>query len=264
MASKRRLFKLNPTVRRVLSIIAVVYIATCIVLFFNQRSLLYFSTAEIDHGYPTLIINNEGEQLKVIALNEGKQNALLYFGGNNEAVAKRAEEHLNDFPNHTIYLINYRGYGGSTGEPTEHALYADALAVFDELQLKHKRLSVMGRSLGTGVATYVAITRFIQRLILVTPYDSIEEIAKEQYPFFPIGLLIKDTFNSYERAPLIKADTLIIVAGNDQLIPTRNTLRLVKEFRPEILKVKAFKGVGHSNVSHLDEYHAVLKSFMSY
>lgn len=261
MASKPRL-KIPPFIRSVLSIIAIVYIAVCIVLFFNQRNLLYFPTDEIAHGYPTLTINNEGENLKVIALNQGRDNAVIYFGGNNETVAKRAEEHLNDFPNHTIYLINYRGYGGSSGEPTEEGLYSDALAIFDELQLKHKRLSVMGRSLGTGVATYVAVTRAVQKLILITPYDSIEEIAKDQYPLFPIGLLIKDTFNSLERAPFIKANTLMIVAGKDHLVPTKNTLRLIKAFRPEILKVKAFKNAGHGNVSHLDEYHKEIRDFM--
>ena len=254
--------KLNPTVRRILSITAVIYIALCIVLFVFQRDLLYFPTAEIDHGYSTFSLKSDDETLEIIVLNEGKRQALIYFGGNSEAVAKQAKEHGEDFQNHTIYLANYRGYGGSTVIPTEQGIYKDALSLFDYVQKKHPDTSIMGRSLGTGVATYVAVNRIIHKLILITPYDSIEEIAKGQYPVFPIGLLLKDTFDSLSRAPLIQAPSLIVVAENDQLIPTENTLRLIRAFDPKLLKVKAFKGASHSNVSHIAEYHTLLNQFL--
>lgn len=260
MASKR--VKLNPTVRRILSLTAIIYIALNIVLFFFQRDLLYFPTPKTEHGYTTFSLVSDGETLEIITLNEGNAQALIYFGGNNETVANRAKEHISDFPNQTIYLVNYRGYGGSTGLPTEQGLYTDALALFDHLKPKHQQISIMGRSLGTGVATYVAEHRFIHKLILITPYDSIEEIAKEQYPLFPIGLLIKDVYDSFSRAPSINVATLIVVAENDQLIPVNNTLRLIRAFSPAKLKVKAFKNAGHNNVSHLEAYHKLLKNFL--
>lgn len=260
--TKKRV-RLHPFLRRLFSISAVVYIALTIVLFFFQRDLLYFPTAKIDHGFSTISLANENESLEVIVLNEGKQKALIYFGGNSETVANRAKEHQADFPQHTLYLLNYRGYGGSTGTPTELGIYSDALALFDFVNKKHAYTSIMGRSLGTGVATYVAVNRIIHKLILITPYDSIEELAKNQYPLFPISLLMQDTFNSLQRAPLIIAPTLIVVAEKDQLIPTENTLRLIRAFSPHKLKVKVFKGAGHGNVSHLDAYHALLKDFLN-
>ncbi len=260
MAKKR--VRLHPFLRKLFSISAVIYIALTIVLFFFQRDLLYFPTAEIDHGYSTFSLSSDNETLEIIVLNEGNAKSLIYFGGNNETVAKHAKEHQTNFPNHTVYLLNYRGYGGSTGSPTEQGIYTDALALFDFVNKKHAYTSIMGRSLGTGVATYVAANRIIHKLILITPYDSIEEIAKSQYPIFPISLLIQDTFDSHGRAAMIKAPTLIVVAENDQLIPTENTLRLIRAFSPSILKVKAFKGAGHGNVSHLDEYHELLKDFV--
>ena len=260
MASKR--VKLNPTVRRILSLTAIIYIAFTIVLFFFQRDLLYFPTEKIDHGYATLNLESDTETLEIIVLNEGRSQALIYFGGNSETEAERAKEHINDFPNQTIYLANYRGYGGSTGSPTEENLYKDALVLFDNVQQMHLTTSVMGRSLGTGVATYVAVNRSIHKLILITPYDSIEQIAKDQYPLFPISLLLKDTFDSQSRAPLIKVPTFIVVAEKDQLIPTENTLRLVRAFNPKLLNVKAFKDAGHDDVSHKAEYHELLANFL--
>lgn len=261
-APKRRV-RLNPTVRKILSITAIIYIALCVVLFFFQRDLLYFPTAKIDHGYATFTLENDNETLEIIVLNQGQSKALIYFGGNNESVAKQAKQHREDFPNHTIYLANYRGYGGSTGTATEQNLYKDALALFDHIQQKHPDTSIMGRSLGTGVATYVAVNRIIHKLILITPYDSIEAIAKDQYPVFPIGFLLKDKFDSHSRAALIQVATLIVVAENDQLIPTSNTLRLISAFKPTLLRVKAFKGADHNNVSHLPAYHQLLKGFLN-
>jgi len=260
MASKR--VRLNPTVRRIISIIAVVYIALCIVLYFFQRDLLYFPTPEINHSYKTISLKSGEETLQIIVLNEGKSNALIYFGGNNEAVANQAQEHSKDFANQTVYLANYRGYGGSTGTPTEDGLYEDALVLFDYVQKKHTAVSVMGRSLGTGVATYVAVNRLIHKLILVTPYDSIEAIAKSQYPLFPISLLLKDSYDSESRAPFISVPTLIVVAGKDSLIPADNTLNLVRAFRPKTLEVTVFKNAGHGDVSHLQDYHELLANFI--
>ncbi len=261
MASKR--VKLNPTVRKVLSVTAIIYFALNVVLYFFQRDLLYFPTAEVKHNFGTLSIPSDSETLKLIVLNEGQSKAIIYFGGNNENVVNQANEHLNDFPNHTIYLVNYRGYSGSTGAPSEQALYTDALTVFDTLSLKYKKITIMGRSLGTGVSTYVAVNRVIEKLILITPFDSIEAIAKEQYPIFPISLLLQDKFDSVSRAPNIKVPTLIIVAEQDNIIPRDNTLNLVRAFSPPILKARVFKGVGHGNVSHLDGYHQLLQSFMA-
>lgn len=261
MVSKR--VRLNPTVRRLLSLIAIVYIALCIVLYFFQRDLLYFPTAQSDHGLETFELNNEGETLNIIVANKGHAKALIYFGGNHERVANSAADYAKDFPNHTLYFANYRAYGGSTGSPTEQALYSDALALFDVVQKKHPFPAIMGRSLGTGVATYVAVNRIIDKLILITPYDSIEAIAQGQYPFFPISLMLKDRFDSVSRAALINVPTIIIVAEKDTLIPTDNTLHLVRAIDPKYLTVKAFKGAGHNNVSHLDAYHQTLKNFMN-
>jgi len=249
-------------IRRLLSAIAIAYASLTFLLYVYQRDLLYFPTAAVEHSFSSIDVHNQGETLNIIVLNPGKKDAVLAFGGNSETVVNQADEHMADFPNRTVYLVNYRGYGNSTGKPSEQALYSDALAVFDKVAQAHEQVSIMGRSLGTGVATYVAVKRIIDRLILITPYDSIEAVAQTQYPIFPISLLITDTFDSVGRAPEINAPTLIIVAEQDSVVPRDNTLNLIRAFTPDHLKVKAFKQAGHSDVSHLKAYHAAIKAFM--
>ena len=111
--------------------ILLIYLIAGAVLFFFQRKLLYFPTGKIPHAYETLTLENENETLKVIVLNSGREQALLYFGGNAETVVYNAAEFITAFPLHTVYLLNYRGYGGSSGQPTEAGIFACALALFD-------------------------------------------------------------------------------------------------------------------------------------
>ena len=88
-----------------------IYILACAVMYLMQRKLIYYPTGKIPHSFPQLKMINQNETLEVIVLNEGKNEALLYFGGNAEAVIYNAEDFLTAFPLHTVYLLNYRGYG---------------------------------------------------------------------------------------------------------------------------------------------------------
>src|SRR5581483_3606208 len=108
-----------------------------------------------------------------------------------------------------------RGYGGSSGKASEAALFEDGLTLFDEVQKAHPQVEVVGRSLGSGVAVYVASLRPAARLVLVTPYDSIAEIGARQFPFVPVKWLLLDRFESWKYAPQVTAPTLIIAAEHD-------------------------------------------------
>ncbi|MCK5831403.1 MAG: hypothetical protein KAH20_13995 [Methylococcales bacterium] len=238
-----------------------VYLFLCLLLYIFQRNLLYFPTNKYDHPYQELTFNNEKESIKVIVLNQGQSNSLIYFGGNAEAVVYNAPNYIEDFPNHTLYLVNYRGYGGSSGAPDEQGLYADALAIFDQVKTKHMTVSIIGRSLGTGVATYLAANRVIDKMVLVTPYDSIENVAKSKFPILPISLLIKDKYNSVKRVQKIKARTLIIYAEYDTVIKYKNVRKLIDAFPSSIRKVEIIKNAGHDDLSNKERYRFLLKQF---
>ncbi len=120
-------------------------------------------------------------------------------------------------------------------------------------------ITVVGRSLGSGVATRLASERPVSRLVLVTPYNSLQELAAGQFRFFPVRWLLKDKFESWRYAPRITAPTLILAAGNDEVIPRASTEALFHHFSPGIATLKVIKGVGHNSISSSPEYLPLLR-----
>ena len=120
---------------------------------------------------------------------------------------------------------------GSAGTPSEAAIVADALALFDEARREHRDVVVVGRSLGSGVAVRVASLRPVARVVLVTPYDSIQEIAAARFAFFPVRWLLRDKFESWKYAPAVTAPTLLIAAEHDEVIPRASTELLLTRFK---------------------------------
>ena len=166
-------------------------------------------------------------------------------------------------PDYTVYLIPYRGYGNSTGEPNEDSLYGDALYVFDQVKAHHQQISLMGRSLGSGIATYVAANRQVEKLILITPYDSIVNVAKGAYWMFPVSLLIKDKFQSIKWVKNISAKTYIFVAENDKVIPRERSEQLIAQFTDQLMGSTLVSGAGHNDISLYPEYVTELKKALS-
>lgn len=248
---------------RLIRSVLFIYFSLALFLFAFQRSLLYYPTAEINHEYELIKYAIDDVVLDVIVLNKGKDEAIIYFGGNGEAVVANASFFNKTLSDYTIYLVNYRGYGGSTSKPMEVALYADAQYIYDQVKTKHKTISVIGRSLGSGVATYLASTRNISKMILVTPFDSIQAIAQKQYPVFPIALLLRDKFDSLSRVKNISAKTLVLLAENDVVIPFENSQRLIAAFPSSQIKVELIEDTGHNNISSKQEYYHFLQQFMT-
>src|SRR5258707_11958849 len=112
--------------------------------------------------------------------------ALIYFGGNAEDVSQDIPDLADALPDRAIYALHYPGYGGSAGSPSQKAIFAASLALFDRVHAEHQNVVVVGRSLGSGVTVWIASQRSIARIILVTPFDSLADVASEQYRFVPV------------------------------------------------------------------------------
>ena len=249
---------------KVLLIAAAVYLAICAYVYLNQRAFIYFpQPGVLFTGEQPMEIRSGEIILRGWVLNEGCDEAVIYFGGNAERPEASISDFRNIFDNRTVYLINYRGYGESGGSPTEEGLCADALAVYDHVSPNHTGVSVIGRSLGTGVATYVAGEREVDRLVLVEPFDSMVSVARAAYPFFPVQLMLKDRYDSAGRAGSISSRTLIIMAGKDEIIPAWSTERLVSEFDRDILEVVIIEDATHNDIQNYPQYYMALGDFFS-
>lgn len=239
------------------------YLAAGVYLYLNQRDYIYFPTpasaSDVIDGFD---LDSDGETLKILALNRDQEKAIIYFGGNAENVDYLASLMTQWFPAYAVYLVNYRGYGGSSGSPSEVALFQDALAVYDHVITRHSAVSIMGRSLGSGVAVFLAASREVEKLVLVTPYDSIQSIAQQTYPVFPISIMLKDKFDSLSRVDSVRAETLIVIAENDQIIPRENSERLAAAFRPEQAIMKILPGANHNSLASHPDYAGFLKEFL--
>jgi len=246
----------------VLSVLVLGYIGIGIFLYTNQEKILYHPTPNIKIDYPQIVLHRDGANVVVHVLNGEHKNAILYFGGNGESMAKSAGYIAQQFPEFTCYLMDYRGFGESTGTPSEKVLYADALALYDTVFEKHKRISIGGRSLGTGIATYVAVHREVSKLALITPYDSITSIAQARYPFYPATLLLKDKYDSLSRVKDITSQIFIVMAENDKVIPRIHTQRLIDAFKKEQLKVTIIKNRGHMDISDDAVYYKIMQDFI--
>ena len=241
-----------------------IYLAVCLLMYLAQDRLLYFPTPEIKRpGVQSLSVKRGEVTVKVwTTLHPNSRPALLYFGGNGEDVGANLRDFDRALPDHAIYLVNYRGYGGSTGRPSEAALIGDAEAIYDQLAASHERIVVVGRSLGSGVATALASERAVAGLILVTPFDSVANVGAAHYPWLPVRWLIKDPYDSASRIGKVKAPVLVLVAEDDEVIPRPRTDALIAAAPAARTHTVVIPGATHNDISSLPRYWTALQAFV--
>jgi pimeloyl-ACP methyl ester carboxylesterase len=187
---------------------------------------------------------------------------LIYFGGNAEEVSWLAST-ADRYAGWSLLLFNYRGYGRSEGKPGEAELFADALQIYDFAAKRADagRIAVMGRSLGSGVAVYLAAQRPVAGVILVSPYDSVESVARGVYPYLPIGLMLRHRFDSRSRAPEIVAPLLCLVASDDRVIPRPHSERLYAAWGGK-KQWHESRHTGHDDIAGEPDYWQAIKEFL--
>ena len=150
-------------------------------------------------------------------------------------------------PDTALYLLHYRGYGGSEGAPSEAAIRADAQALFALVAQRHTAITVVGRSLGTGPAVHLAATRPIQHLVLLVPFDSLLAVARSAMPWLPVDLLLRDRWDAAAEAPLVRAPTTIVAAANDTVVPPRHAQALHRAFQPGVAQLVVEPDLEHNS-----------------
>ena len=247
----------------IMSTVILIYIGCCAYLYIAQRSFIYFPTPESQNvAADDLRLDLDGATVQVWRLAEDNEDAVIYFGGNAEDVAQNIGDFGRIFPGKALYLVNYRGYGASTGAPSEAAIAADAQSIFDHVRLTHTKIAIMGRSLGSGVAMFLAATRNAQRMVLITPYDSIVRIAQSSFPIFPVSAMLKDRYDSLSHASNISIPTLLLIAEQDEFIPMKSSKNLAGALDPSLTTVNVIGRARHNTIQNFDQYSTALAEFL--
>ena len=248
----------------ILFLAVVSYVLFCVVLYVKQRTLIYYPTFPTrSNEAEVLWLKNNGQTLKVWNVQRDSGAALIYFGGNAEDVSQNLPSFKQLFPHFSLFLLNYRGYGGSSGQPSETALFSDARMLYQEVAKTHDTIVVMGRSLGSGVAVYLASHEKVDKLILTTPFDSMTRLGSAYYPFIPVSRLLVDRFESVSYASAIDNPTLVLIAEKDEVIPRANSDALVAVLDPSQTTVKVIDRTGHNDIESNQAYEAFIKTFVS-
>jgi len=256
----------------VLIILFGVYLLSCFALYYFQDRLIFFPPEPQEDVYQSVSHNeirfsDSNEKLHGwdIKVNEAQSKTIIYFGGNAQDVVYLNFE-ANEFNVKQLIAINHPGYGKSTGQPTQSSIYKNSLQVYDwakeQYQLNSKNIIIMGRSLGSSVATYLAANRKISGLILVTPFDSIENIAAKQYKYFPIKLLMNHAFPTIDYIGQVNAPTLMLAAEKDEIIADEN-LENLKQAAGENNRLVRYENVGHNTIQEHIEYYSEINKYIN-
>jgi fermentation-respiration switch protein FrsA (DUF1100 family) len=219
--------------KSVLIIAVLGYLGLTGTMYLLQRSLMYFPDtvrrSPASYGLPQAeeveLRTADGERLLAwhVPPREGKP-VVLYFQGNGGGLDLRAGR-LARLAADGIGLlaINYRGYGGSSGRPTEQGLLADAEAAYQFAAARYPadRTVLWGESLGTGVAVALAASRPVARVLLESPYSSTADVAAATYWFLPVRWLMHDQFRSDQRIAKVTAPVLVLHGERDTIVPIR-------------------------------------------
>ncbi|MCU7251712.1 alpha/beta hydrolase [Pseudomonas koreensis] len=246
---------MSRTLLSLVVLLVAVYLLLCAGLFVFQRSLIYFpSSGAAVSADARLTLSMPDAEIQVITRAHSGSRALIYFGGNAEDVSRNLPGFAETFPDYALYLLNYRGFGGSGGSPSEEAIAQDALALFDQVYASHPQIAVVGRSLGSGVAVRLASQRPVAQLVLVTPYNSLAELAVQHYPWVPVNWLLKDRYESGQYAAHIRVPTLLLAASDDEVIPRASTERLLAHFPKGVATLRVVPDSGHNSISEREQY----------
>jgi hypothetical protein len=242
----------------------------CVLLYFGQERSIFFPQPNDPqlrqrHSAERFAIPSAGATLEGWWIENPQATTaavVLYFGGNAEDVLYTANE-ASKINARAVVVANYRGYGGSGGVPSQKALYEDGLAIYDyalKRGVPPEHIVVMGRSLGSGVASMLAAARPVGAAILITPFDSLASVAAGHYPFLPVRLLLRHPFPSTQWAVRTHASALMIAAERDTVVPASHARKLFAAWAGR--KQFHVLQTGHNDIEMHPLYYRLVNEFL--
>ncbi|MEM7181572.1 MAG: alpha/beta fold hydrolase [Spirochaetota bacterium] len=258
--------------KNIVTLLAVVSVLGCILLYWKQEALVFFPkrlAADHQYSFPFAFreytISVSKAQLSAIhATVPNAKGLIVYFHGNAGDLSNWGMVAANFLPlGWELLIIDYRGYGKSTGTiQSEAQLLQDAKTVYKKARELYpaEQIVIYGRSIGTGIATYLASQEQVKALILETPYYSLSSLAKLYYPFIP-SFLLRYKLKTFQWIHALTCPVYMVHGSSDEIIPLENGKRLsqVIQGEHEFLEIP---GGSHNNLSQFPEFQNFLKRIL--
>ena len=193
------------------------------------------------------------------------KGVVLYLKGNSKSI-KGWGKFAVDFTRHgyNVLMVDYRGFGKSTGKRSQKALKRDLQKVYDKIKERtsEDRVILYGRSLGSGFATKLASLNNPKMLILDAPYYSLTKVAARYVPFMPLSILLKYPLPTYKWLKYVQCPIHIIHGTHDKLIPYKSSVKLA-QINPKLTKIHTVIGGCHKNLNNFESYHKMLDEIIN-
>ena len=189
------------------------------------------------------VVTSDGLPLYAWRMGEGPM--VIYFSGNGSTVGAPIPRYRRLIDaGFSVLHVNYRGYPGSTGEPSEPGLIRDALAAWDRARMTHEPqdIVIFGRSLGGGVALALAasLDEEPRALVIDSSFTSAVEVARETWWWLPVGRLMRNRWDSMGRAGELDLPALVVHSRDDEMIPVEHGRRLAEQLDAQYVEVQGY------------------------
>jgi len=259
---------------RLILVFGAVYLAICLIYYFVQELLIFFPEKlpqNYKFEYDAEEVTIENGEAKINGLffspEDSSKGVIIYFHGNAGSLKGwgywGARFKKLGF---STLIIDYRGYGKSTGRLSEKNLYDDALKVFQyaKQRFPDEKIIIMGRSIGTGIAVDLAQKVDFNKLILESPFHNLPGMISMHFKYLPHSYIIKYKFASENKISSIEEPILIMHGTKDDIVPIKSGEILSEAARKENLTFVKIEGGGHNNLSEFPEYETTLDSFLNH
>ena len=254
-----------PIVKTIAFIFIIGYVIAIVLLYALQRRLIFypgrlpsnyeFSTAR--YGQEVTLTTDDGERISGLFFPNRSETVILYFHGNAGDLSGWQFVSEDFAPlGFNFMIIDYRGYGKSSGSISERGLYKDADAAYHYLLEKGfsaENIIIYGRSIGSGVAVDIASRKKARGLILESPFSSFGKLANEKFPFFFPSLYLRYRFDNMQKINSVRSPVMFLHGTDDTLIPSSHSQALFDRFTGTKKMILVEKGA-HNDLHAFDQY----------
>ncbi len=257
-------FKSSKTIKIVLIIISS-YIFIGLIIYFFQDKFIYLPD-NTDFYSCAGFSNYKKEEVKGTRFYylKGSDEVIVYYHGNGGSACDRSEfKDVFEETKKSVIFVEYIGYSNDKTQITSDKILEDVINIRDFINQKgFKTVTVYGQSIGSGPASFHASLGNVDKVVLVTPFSSLEDVVQSKILIYPASVLLKHSFNNISWLSSFLGEVVIIHGDNDYVVPHRFSRRLFESLKTKDKKYIILDGISHNQMWETQEFVEVLRDVL--